>query len=81
MPQVQGLEIGSYPLPDPAWDFGVSAQSNDYARLWEFLHKDQGDLNNLIQYTTQIEEASPETDQAIGLRRELSRTDSVRGDR
>ena len=51
------------PLPDPAWD---------YATLWDFLHKAQRELENLIQYTAQIEEGKPETDKAIGLRRETS---------
>ena len=49
------------PLPDPAWD---------YATLWDFLHKAHGDLGNLIQYTAQVEEATPETDQAIGIQLE-----------
>lgn len=54
-------KIGSYPLPDPAWD---------YAALWDFLHKAQGELGNLIKYTAQIEEATPETDRAIGIQLE-----------
>jgi hypothetical protein len=49
------------PLPDPAWD---------YATLWDFLHKAQRELENLIQYTAQIKEGKPETDKAIGIQLE-----------
>lgn len=61
MAQTQKFEIGSYPLPDPTWD---------YATLWDWLHKANNDLKSLIQYTAQIEEATPETDKAIGIQLE-----------
>lgn len=54
----QPLLFYDKPLPDPAWD---------YATLWDFLHKSQSELGNLIQHTAQIEGATPETDQAIAI--------------
>ena len=61
MAQNRQIEIGSYPLPDPAWD---------YARLWDFLYQAKGDLEKLIIYAGEIEEATPESDSAIGIQLE-----------
>jgi hypothetical protein len=45
-----------YPIPDPAWD---------YARIWDMLQANKLDLNELLTYLGDIEEATPETDLKI----------------
>jgi hypothetical protein len=60
MAQTQQI-IGSYPLPDPDWDYSV---------LWVFLNRCNLDLQILLNYISQYEQASPETNKAIGIQLE-----------
>ena len=44
------------PTPDPAWD---------YYPLWENLHKIKDEINEILSFVAQFENASDETDEKI----------------
>ncbi|QIR41703.1 hypothetical protein HCG51_33895 (plasmid) [Tolypothrix sp. PCC 7910] len=47
-----------YPIPDPAWD---------YAQIWQHTQQAAAQLQKLLAYMAEIENATPETDVEIKL--------------
>lgn len=58
-------KIPDYPLPDPSWD---------YAELWRHAQDARIEVENLISYMAEVENATPETDKQIRIKAEWLQT-------
>ncbi|MCG6135183.1 MAG: hypothetical protein MET45_11030 [Nostoc sp. LLA-1] len=54
--ELNNLLNADYPIPDPAWD---------YAQIWQYTQEAAAQLQKLLAYMAEIEDATPETDQEI----------------